>query len=51
VRYNWLDQTAFFASERVGGLTHDVYSEATGSRLRFRLGGTFTIWALGLRPE
>ena len=51
VRYNWLDQTAFFASERVGGLTHDVYPEVAGPRLRFRLGGTFTIWALGLRPE
>ncbi|GAB1342898.1 Ig-like domain-containing protein [Gemmatimonas sp.] len=48
VHYNWLNATARFESSMVGTLSHEVRPDQFGPRLLFRLGGTDTIWGLGL---
>lgn len=47
--YHWLDGSARLFSERVGGLTHSLRDTNGGLLLTYRIGGTFTIWSLGLR--
>lgn len=49
VHYNWLNATARFESSLVGTLSHEVRPDLFGPRLLFRIGGTATIWGLGLR--
>jgi len=49
IEYNWIDGSATFRSTDVGGLTHALEAEPAGPRLRFREGGTATVWALGLQ--
>jgi hypothetical protein len=50
VMYNWLDGSMQLESEMVGGLIHRVDVDPEGPRVRFRIGGTNTIWTLNLRP-
>lgn len=49
LEYNWLDARARLLSTKVGGLTHEIVPDGSAFRLNFRIGGTYTIWALGLR--
>jgi hypothetical protein len=49
--YNWLDGSGSLVSTLVGGLSHGLLPDLNGPRVRFRLGGTDTIWWLGLRLE
>ncbi len=48
VMYDGLTGNAVFLSGLVGGLTHALDATAQGPRLRFREGGTTTVWSLGL---
>lgn len=49
VEYNWLNGAARLLSEAVGGLSHQLVPRGVDLQLDFRIGGTNTIWSLGLR--
>lgn len=51
LEYNWLDGSAKLYSERVGSLTHTLRDYGGAPLLLYRIGGTFTIWWLGLRLQ